>query len=85
LLLITAHENTRQVNLKKGIIYLVISSFFVLVSTSIIKQLNILELNVPLFVFLTMLFGYFVSFFSFKTLSKKDAEKKYTTKNIVPF
>jgi len=85
LLLITAHENTRQINLKRGIIYLVISSFFVLVSTSIIKQLNVLELNIPLFVFLTMLFGYFVSVFSFKTLSKKDAEKKYITKNIIPF
>jgi glucose uptake protein GlcU len=81
LLLITAHENKRQINLKKGIVYLVISSLLVLVSTTVIKQLNVEWLNVPLFVFLSMFFGYIFSIFSYK----KWKNKKYTTKNILPF
>lgn len=85
LLLVTTHENKRQINLKKGIIYLLISSFFVLISTIVIKHVNVLELNISLFVFLTMLFWYFVSVFSFKGLSKKSQEKKYITKNILPY
>lgn len=85
LLLITAHENKRQINLKKGIVYLVISSLLVLVSTTVIKQLNVEWLNVPLFVFLSMFFGYIVSVFSYKKWEKKWKNKKYTTKNILPF
>ncbi len=83
LLLIWAHENKRQINLKKGIIFLMISSALVLVSTVMIKQVNLLELNIPLFVFFTMIFGYFVSIISNKTLSKKN--KNYETKNIFWF
>jgi glucose uptake protein GlcU len=83
LLLIWAHENKRQINLKKGIIFLMISSALVLVSTVMIKQVNLLELNIPLFVFFTMIFGYFISIISNKTVSKKN--KNYETKNIFWF
>ncbi len=83
LLLIWAHENKRQINLKKGMIFLTISSALVLVSTVMIKQVNLLELNIPLFVFFTMIFGYFISIISNKTVSKKN--KNYETKNIFWF
>lgn len=83
LLLIWAHENKRQIDLKKGMIFLLISSGLVLVSTVMIKQVNILELNVPLFVFFTMIFWYFVSIISNKIVSKKN--KNYETKNIFWF
>ncbi|MGB2110877.1 MAG: hypothetical protein ACPHY8_03035 [Patescibacteria group bacterium] len=64
-------------------IFLLISSGLVLVSTVMIKQVNILELNIPLFVFFTMIFGYFVSIISNKIVSKKN--KNYETKNIFWF
>jgi drug/metabolite transporter (DMT)-like permease len=85
LLLISAHENTRQINLKKGIIYLFITSLLILVSTTVIKQVNVLELNIPLFIFLSMTFGYFISVISHKSFKNKNTHKKYITKNIFWF
>lgn len=89
LLLITTHEKKWQVNLKRGLIFLVYSSMLVLVSTIMIKQASELLLDIPLFVFVSAIVWLFVSGVSYKTIGKqhkkKWIDKKYSTKNIYNF
>jgi drug/metabolite transporter (DMT)-like permease len=89
LLLISTHEKKRQVNLKRGLIFLVYSSLLVLVSTLMIKQASVLLLDLQLFVFVSAIAGLIVSWVSYKTIQKqhkkKWIDKKYSTKNIYSF
>lgn len=85
LMLITVHENTRQKNLKKGILLLVLTALLTIVSLISLKQIHILHLDVSLFLFLSMTQGYFISVFSHHMLKKKHKYKKYNTKNMVKF
>jgi multidrug transporter EmrE-like cation transporter len=85
LLLISAHENKRQIYMKRWIIFLVITVLLTLVSTSMLKQMQIQNLNVPLFVFLTSLIGVPVSYIKYKYSSKKIWWQKYKTKWLLAF
>lgn len=89
LLLISSREKTRQVNLKRGIIFLLYSSGLVLVSTLVIKQASELGLDILLFVFISSIAWAITSWLSYKWFSQKDKkkgiDKKYNTKNIYSF
>ena len=89
LLLISSREKTRQVNLKRGIMFLLYTSGLVLVSTLMIKQASELGLDILLFVFISSIVGTVTSLLSYKTFKKKDKkkwiDKKYNTKNIYSF
>jgi drug/metabolite transporter (DMT)-like permease len=89
LLLITTREKKRQINLKRGLIFLVYSSLLVLVSTLMIKQASELNLDMPLFVFVSAIAWTFTSWLSYKWFKKqhkkKWIDKKYSTKNIYSF
>ena len=89
LLLISTHEKKRQINLKRWLIFLVYSSLLVLVSTLMIKQASELQLDLPLFVFVSSIAGAITSWLSYKWFAKqhkkKWIDKKYSTKNIYTF
>lgn len=74
-LLITKKESKKQVNLKKGIVFLIITSLLMVIISLIEKSVNTMNFNVELFVFLSMLFGVFVSWISYKTIDKKNKDQ----------
>ena len=89
LLLVTTREKKRQVNLKRGLIFLLYSSLLVLVSTLMIKWASELSLDIPLFVFISAIAWIFTSWLSYKWFKKQHKKKwidrEYNTKNIYSF
>lgn len=89
LLLISTHEKKRQINLKRWLVFLMYSSLLVLVSTLMIKQASELQLDLPLFVFVSSIAWALTSWLSYKWFEKRHKkrgiDRQYNTKNIYWF
>ncbi len=85
LFLITSAENKIQKNLKKGLIFVLLTSIFATVSTMFPKYMHILQLNLDFFIFTAFISGAFWSFLSYKVFDKDHPHKKFTRKWIYPF
>ncbi|MDQ7022206.1 MAG: EamA family transporter [Candidatus Gracilibacteria bacterium] len=84
LLLITKTENNIQKNLKLGIIFVIATSIFGAISNGFNKAIYNFEINVDLFVLLSLIAGTFISIFSYKVFDKKE-KKLYSKKGIYKF
>ena len=73
LLLITQTEQLIQKNLKKGIIFIIITAICTSISSFFSKQVLTNDLNVESYVFISMLAGIFFSFISYKFIQKNNS------------
>ncbi len=79
--LLTKWEWKKHLNLKKGILFLWVTSLLMVLTSIVEKEINVRNWDIELFVFLSMSFGIFVSLFSYKTFHKeKKWIKKYNQK-----
>lgn len=85
LLLISAHENKRQIHMKRGLIFLVITVLLTIVSTATIKELQIQEWDIALFLLFTSIFGVIISYMKYKYTQKKENFKIYNDNKLVSF
>lgn len=83
--LISAHENKRQVNLKRGIIFLVFTVLLTLVSTTILKEIQVKDFNIPMFVFLTSFIGIAISYIKYRYSKGRETMENYETKWLIYF
>gem|GEM_PF-6260702 len=81
--MINRTENKRQMNLKRGLILLLIGTVFTSISASIGKITMNFEANVYLYMFGTMLFGFFLSMLNHRRdLSKGNTYNRKHIKRI---
>ncbi len=70
-LLFSKWEVKRHLNFKKGVLFLILTSFLMVLTSIVEKEINMRNWNIELFVFLSMTFGIFVSSFSYKVFHKE--------------
>lgn len=76
-------ENKRQKNLKRGVIFLLITSLLTLLSSIAAKQLHIVEWDVLTFLIISMFFWTGISLLTYKSQKKTQLKKEYYNKNFL--
>lgn len=79
LLLITKVENTKQKNLKKGIIFVIITSILASIAAIFPKMANLYSLNIELYILASGIFGALSAFTNYTIFHSKE-KHKYSTK-----
>jgi len=82
LLLVSKSENNIQINLKKGLFYLVIGTFFAVISSSTAKVVTLNDLNIFGYIFLSFLIGGLISLAYYKRTSQQKTDSLDQLKRI---
>lgn len=82
LMLVNKKESGLQINLKKGLMYLVIGTLFGVLSSSTAKIVTLNDLNVFGYIFLSFLIGGFISLIYYKRTPQQNIESNDKLKRI---
>lgn len=81
-MLITNNERKIQKNLKRWVIFLILTAFIIMITNGSAKEVMVQNLNVNFFIFCTSFMWMIMSFSSYKLLHKNN-KKNYKTDKIV--
>lgn len=83
LLLVSSKENKIQKNLKKWLIFTIITALIVMITNAAAKQIMVEKLDLHFFIFCTSFIWMMLSFFSYKKISKIRQQDLFSKKILI--